>query len=507
MPEAMVSDIGSKKAAAAGPSLLRTGLANMSQLSLAMAITMPLGLVIKIMVPRVLGTEMAGILFFAETFPMLVLSFIPMGIPFYIQKAVPPRHEHAVEIFSTVAIFSGLVAGLAVLTLIAFMGFAGHDPLTIRVTGIMACTQAIAIICNDFIQRIYLATGRVTLSSVVNVTAKLATTLLVLLCLWLRPELMWIAATLLAAQTLVLAGNLLKSWQIGLMAGRFDLTLLKRMLRIGLPFLFGGVLATINASICTISLERLATFEELGFYGASQRLLGVLLLLTPLLGQAFGPTLSRLFAYDRAAYATVASTIVRGIVVVSLPLALGLILFRLEIIDTLFGAQFMPAHYALAAAGPVLIIVYLSSFVGISASTATSGKYFALVLAIGATLNACGNWLLIPIGVSWLGAGGAAAGAMAATIIATGSDAYLLSKISGVKIVDRRASHAIMVGLSLAALCCATLNFWDSLSLGVRIATFITIVPTLIFALRVVSLEDIRAIREAVRRRQDTASA
>jgi O-antigen/teichoic acid export membrane protein len=130
-----------------------------------------------------------------------------------------------------------------------------------------------------------------------------------------------------------------------------------------------------------------------------------------------------------------------------------------------------------------------------------------LVLAIGAALNACGNWLLIPIGVSWLGAGGAAAGAMAATIIATGSDAYLLSKISGVKVVDRRASHAIMVGLSLAALCCATLNFWDSLSLGVRIATFVTIVPTLIFALRVVSLEDIRAIREAVRRRQDAASA
>jgi O-antigen/teichoic acid export membrane protein len=473
----------------------------MSQLSLAMAITLPLGLVTKILVPRTLGREQAGILFFAEMFPTLALSLIPMGIPVYIAKTVPPRHEHASEIFATVTIFGAIVATMAVLGLMGYLRLANYDSLTIRVTAIMGCSHAMSVFWNEYLLRFFLVTGRFALSSILSVAAKLTTVTLILLCLWLKPELEWVAAAFLAAQIIVLIATLHKARQIGFMSQSFNLTRLRRILGVGLPFLFSGVVAGVNASVDSFSLERLASFEELGFYSTSQRLLGILMLLTPLLGQAFGPTLSRLYVHDRAAFATMASTVIRTVVVAAFPMALGLIVFNREILQLLYGEQFIPARYSLIAAGPLLILVYLATFVAITASTATSGKFFSLALALGVVLNLCGNWLMIPAGAAWLGKGGAAAGATVATVIATASDTIFLSWISGVRVIDRRALHAIVIGVSLTILCGVTSPAWMPLDLSIRIAAFVILVPALLIGLRLITASDLQALRTAARRK------
>jgi hypothetical protein len=65
--------------------LLTKSLSNVTTIGLTMAITIPLGIVTRIWVPRVLGSKDAGILFFAESFPIFFMNFMTLGAPYYIQ--------------------------------------------------------------------------------------------------------------------------------------------------------------------------------------------------------------------------------------------------------------------------------------------------------------------------------------------------------------------------------------------------------------------------------------
>lgn len=483
------------------PSQLHVTLANMSKLTLALAITLPLGVVTKVLVPRVLGDEQAGILYFAEVFPMVVLSLIPMGIPVYLKKFLPPKPDHAREIFVTVMSFGAFVAALAILGLIVYLPLAGYDALTVRVTAIMVCSQAGVVFASSFLQRFFLETGLVTLSSVLSVAGKLMTVLLVLLCLWLKPEIEWVASAFLAAQLLFILVAMGQARSLGWLRGGIDFALLKRMLVVGRPFMFGGVLATMSQSIDSYCLSHLASFQELGYYSAMQRLLSILLLLSPVVAQAFGPALSRLFAQDGDEFTKMASSVIRVLAIVAFPMGLGLIVFSSEIVDLLYGRDFGPARYSLVVAGPILMFAYLSTYVGMIATIATSGKFFTLILGIGALINLSANWLLIPLGASWLGAGGAAAGSALATLLATSSDTILLVIASSARILDKRSLSAILVSLGLMGIFAFSQSSWSQLALGLRIGGFVVMVPLLMLLTRIVTPGDIAMLRALARRK------
>jgi len=478
--------------------MLSSSVINASKLSLTMAITLPLGLVTKVMLPRVIGSEGAGLLFFAESFPLFLLGLMPMGIPAYIQKYVPPQHEHAWDIFKTVFLAGAVVGTLLVLGLITFLGFSTYDNLTIRVTAIMACYQGLSIFCNDFLQRFQLAIGRYSYVAKLNIVAKIILVVFIAVAVWLTTKLEVIAGAFLAAQLVIFALLMMTVKKMDLMRGKFEAARLKQILLVGLPFFFGGVLNTMNSSIDSFCLLHLATFRELGYYGAAQRLVGVFLMLVPILGQAFGPNLSQIYAKDRDQYLAFMTNVIRILVLLASPLSMGLVAFGPEIIKVLYGADFQPAWLAVLVSGPLVLMSYLAAFFAVSAVTTTTGRYFPLILGFGAAINFVCDYLLIKAGLATFGPGGGAAGAMIASLVATMVETYLLLRTSGIKILNKTTTYVFLVAMLPLVIFCPFGGSWYHLDFYARILLFSAFIPSYLFMTRLLTVADIAMVRRSI---------
>jgi O-antigen/teichoic acid export membrane protein len=480
--------------------LLTKSLSNVTTLGLTMAITIPLGIVTRIWVPRVLGSKDAGILFFAESFPIFFMNFMTLGAPYYIQKFVPPRPEHGREIFDTISVFGAITATVLAFCLIGFLHSSDYDSLTIHVTAIMIGYQAIQIYSAEFIQKIFFALGHYSATSVTNILAKAITASFVAISLITFGSVVSVATAFTLAQSFNLALLLRLARKNQLLGGGFQPSLLKPIVLVGLPFLFGGTISTVNSSVDTFCLARFANFAELGYYGTSQRVLGLFLMPLPIISQVFGPLLSRLYAsQDRAQYSQILTDITRAIVVIMGPLAWGLVLFRSEIISLLYGTEFAPAALSLILQGPMLLLSALSTFFALSAVTTNSGKSFSLTLMAGATINIILDCLLIPLGAHHIGTGGAALGSVLASVLVVAGEMTIFLVISEYKIVNTPLIKIILAGLIPTGLLSATAIFWEGMSLTIRGIFLALMSPGYLFALRLVTAKDIARISLAAR--------
>lgn len=468
------------------------------KLLLTMAITLPLGMITKILVPRFLGSEKAGIFFFAETFPLFILSCMSLGIPAYVQKTVPARHEHAWEIFPTVGRFGIGVAISLVLVVCIYLNFSGYDSLTIKVTIIMTCCQGIAIYCTDYIQRFFLVLGRYNYISVFNIASKLILVAFISGCLFMSTDMIGVAIGFLVAQVVILGILGIEIHKMKLMKGKFDGALLKKILLIGLPFSLGGALATLKPSIDSYCLMQFASLRELGFYSVGQRLTGLFLMLIPVIGQSFGPSLSSVYAHDTDNYQHFMSNIIRLILVLATPMALLLAAFAPEIIHVLYGDDFAEAHRAVILNGPLVLASYLSTFFSISAVTTTNGKQFPYILGTGALINLILDFLFIKFGSGYFGIGGAAAGVTLTSTIVNLIEATLFVVTSKIKIVDRNILSAIIASfLPLIALVILS-NAWYTIGTPYRIIIFAGFIPPYFVVSKIVKLQDIQRMRKMI---------
>ena len=215
---------------------LEDSLGSAFKLSLAMAITVPLGIVTKIAVPRYLGEELAGRFFFAENFPTVLLMFLSLGIGVYIQKTLPARREHAVDVFSPVLKLEAAFAAVLIATLVGYMKATGYDLDIICLTGFMACVQAMCVIQNDIIQKVFFAVGLTREVAIVNVVSKVVLASAVLLSLLSGAGVYGLATCFFCAQLIAMSMLLSTARNQEMLGGPFRFPVIRRVLLTGLPF-------------------------------------------------------------------------------------------------------------------------------------------------------------------------------------------------------------------------------------------------------------------------------
>ena len=171
---------------------------------------------------------------------------------------------------------------------------------------------------------------------------------------------------------------------------------LGRWFRSALPFMVISGMFVINARTGAVMLGALESPAAVGLYVVASRGADLIAMVLLAVNTAFAPTLARLFAQGqrRQLEHTVARS-TRLITLVSLPLALGFILFG-DLFLRLFGPEF-------AAARTTLVILSLGQLV--NAATGTVGMLLnmtgherdtALAVGVSAVLNVVLNLLLIP---------------------------------------------------------------------------------------------------------------
>ncbi|MCX6131217.1 MAG: flippase [Proteobacteria bacterium] len=471
---------------------------NLSVLSLSVAITMVLSLCLKMLLPRILGPDKMGVLYFAESFTGMFFTFLPLGLNTYINRTIPSNYKHTREIMSTIVLAEFGMACLLSLAMLTFLHFSQKPEESVTCILIMS----IYIISFNFqrgvLQTVFIAMDQVKLVSAVNVAVKVFLVGGCGLLLVVKPHVFTVAAMYALSE---LSGILYLLWrgkQQNFFAAKPDFSILKNILKISLPFYLSTVLITIYGEVDTFMLGQMSSNLEVGYFGAAYRLIGVGLLLVPIFNSSFTPSLSQSLHKSLDSFENLVRQLLQILLVFCLPLIVVLILFGDIFTRILYGAGFEPSSKILCFLTPVLAMMYLNTFAAIGLNLSSSGAKISRIFVFGLVINVILDFFMIPIGLKH-GPGGAGTWVSFCTFACETYTFLAMLSIYPVKIITWRLVKNLF---ALLAPCWLAMVFYDQMvafSLWERIGISL-FTPVYAVLTGLVSMIEIRMALEIVKK-------
>jgi O-antigen/teichoic acid export membrane protein len=392
---------------------------NAFALFVAQVITNLLSFVTVPLLARVLGSNDYGTWWLAGQVVGFAFLLVDCGQEGYIALAVARAPERAPAILSTTLAFR-LVFGLAALPVLAgVVRLLGYDPTTRAViylfwsASLLECIYLGYIATTRGLERMDLVSG-------LRVVSELLRTAFVVVAIWLGAGIRGLAAVEIAAPIPVLTLWAISLRKLGVHLPRPDRALARELGRGGVPFLLWSGILAIQPGVEAVLLSKLASREAVGWYAATGKLVGLLLVPATLLMGAVGPTLARLHAKDPLAFQRAARESLRIALLMGAPVAVAAFVFAEPCMALVYGATaFAPAAMNLRVMSAYMLPVFLN--IALGTVILASGRQMIWSVAKGATVavSAGASFFVIPYWQTRAGNGGlGAAGMTAASEIA-----------------------------------------------------------------------------------------
>jgi O-antigen/teichoic acid export membrane protein len=398
-PDSSPAPLSTEQAAAAdvplqqaqGHSLLK----NTLYLSIAQAVTIPIAVASNALVGRYLGSEEFGYLYLAST----LCSFAVLPLEWGQQGALPAlvardRTQTAMYLGTSLAwrgVMGVLISGVLALICIA-LDYQVALRWTVGLSFAIAILNSFAGAFKDTI-RGFERTDIPALSHVAQqILALLVTVPVLLLGGHLKALLTaYIPVTLF---TVLFLHRSLRSMGTG--ALRYTRAALNQLFSLGTPFVFFWLAMALQPQVNAMFLSKLVPAEVIGWYGVSQRLIGLILFPASALIGALYPTLCRLYTEDKDQFVSTSRNSLYGVSLLAIPAAVGTGLFP-ELGVAIFGTkEFAGAADHLRLMSVFVFLVYFSMPLGTSILAANKQKAWALVQCVCILVGVVGNPLLIP---------------------------------------------------------------------------------------------------------------
>jgi O-antigen/teichoic acid export membrane protein len=254
--------------------------------------------------------------------------------------------------------------------------------------------------------------------------------LLVIPTLFFRGKLRAVLIAQAAAGLIVLSTVLRSIRKVGVGALSFRRVTLEALLIEGFPFLFMGLAMTLQPVVDAAFLSKFAAAEAVGWYAASQKLVGLLVFPAAALIGALYPTLCRLHIENQERFSHTARTALRTATILVVPLAVGCFCYP-DIGILIFSRDsYGPAEDNLRVASAFVFLVYFTMVIGVC--LAAIGRQRAW--AVAQCLCVLTSVVLDPILIPWFEtrAGNGGLGVCVASIV---SEIVML--ISGIWLAPR----------------------------------------------------------------------
>lgn len=441
-----------------------------SHLGLAAVFSMAMGLVIRLILPRAIGREALGMLYFAESFSAMFFTVLPLGITAYIVREIPVNHRHISRILPTLLPATALWGVCIWLIMLVVLWFTGAESDTIYCCAAMGVFNGCAVLQRSILRRSYVAMGNSAQMARQEMAVRIALILMILSCLRLKTSVVVLAIAYATSEILGVSFLVWQSWRLGYLSGGFDIVMLRQMVTQSLPFFAVGAMVEIYGNVNTTMLNFIAGNSEVAYFGAADRLKGMGLLLVPVMQAGLQPSLSKAWHQSKEQFTGLVKRAVRLLVVLSMPLTLGLMILPDIIADTIFGSEFRASYRAISYLAPVLTLTYLNVLLGSCLNIISDGRKFVVVTALSLVLNIVLNLQLVPVCRTHWGAGGAAAGSALATVVA---ELFVVIAIRRIFPVALDFSRIARMLLASAAPCLLVGIYFDEIqqiAVGWRIA-------------------------------------
>lgn len=364
-------------------------------LTAAQAVTIPISVVSNALIGRYLGPEEFGYLYLATT----VCAFAILGLEWGLQGATPAlvvRDRAKAGTFLGTGLVWRAMSSLVVSGVLAavcwLLGYNEGARWAVALSFPLAVLNSVGTGFKDTIRGF----ERTDIPAYAHVAQQLMMVVVLVPVLMLGGELRALLLSQIAV-ALVTVYYLKRSLRtVGVAKLSYDSSALKALLKLGTPFVVFSLAMVLGPFINGAFLAKLVPPEVIGWYGVSQRLIGLLIFPATSIVNALYPTLCRLHTEDKAEFVRVTRGALYGVALIAIPASVGCGMFP-EVGVSIFGAQeFAGANDHLRLMSLFVFLVYFSMPLGIAILASDRQKIWTVVQCICLVVSVAGNPFLVP---------------------------------------------------------------------------------------------------------------
>lgn len=373
------------------PGLVR----NTVYLTAAQAVTIPLSVVSNALIGRYWGPEEFGHLYLATTLCTVGVLGLEWGQQGAVPALVARDRSRAAAYLGTSLLWrtlSSLVVAAILAVICLMLGYQRPVLWAVALSFPLAVINSYGAAFKDTIRGF----ERTDIPALTHVAQQLMMVLVLVPVLVFGGRLRALLIAQIAVTALIVLYLKHSLRHVGIDRLIVDRSAVKPLLNLGTPFVFFGLAMVLGPNINATFLSKLVPEEVIGWFGVSQRLVGLLVFPATALVGALYPTLCRLHKENKQEFVEVTRNSLYGVSLLAIPAAVGCGVFP-EIGVAIFGQdQFWGAADHLRLMSLFVFLVYFSMPLGISILAADRQKSWALVQCICLVVSLAGNPFLIP---------------------------------------------------------------------------------------------------------------
>jgi len=390
-------------------------LSNTKTMFVAQLITWTSSFFLMMFLPRYLGADAYGRLYFAMSLTMLGGLIIDLGLSSFFVKEVA-RDKSIVNMFFMNGIGLRIITWLIAMGVMLFYVYlTGHTSELITLLLILGFQKLLETI-SDLAHRIFQSFEQLSYRSIAVIIERVTLAVISVSMLLLGYGVITIAFVMTFSSML----NFLTCLYLlpRLVTLKFFVTpsSWSKLIRGSLPFLIASFFSFVYYRIDVIMLSAMTNDRVVGWYGAPYKLFDTMMFFPSILQMAVFPVFSRLWKQSRENFILSARRSLDITIIVGFAITFCLVTLARQIVDFLFGIE----HYEnsvilLQGLALTLPLVYANFIIGTVDTSSDKQKELSIASIIATFINIGLNFLLIPFFQKSNGNG--AIGATIATLI------------------------------------------------------------------------------------------
>ncbi len=366
-----------------------------------------LATVMIVFVPRYLGAEGVGKLHLAESWWIMLGVLITFGMDTLLIKETARGVEETPQFFGTSIVLRVLFFSICIVLLSAVLHAIGYSQEKLYIMLLLGAAGLVWQLTNAC-QSILNGLELMEIPAISGIAGKVLYTGFGVGLLFLGYGVMALAMlTVITSAVTFLIQFVYLAHRYGpeKLRPRFDLMTAEALLRGGLPYLLSAIFLTIYMQIDVVIISFLVGDHSVGLYSAADRLFGTMLFVPLVFVGALFPALSRLYVEDQQQLYRIVSKSFDAMLILGAPMGLGLLAIAGELVELLYGADFVGSGPVLAVMGIVMIMTYQNMILGYTLISIDRQNVWTAVMAVAVVATLPLDMLLVPWCASAFGNG------------------------------------------------------------------------------------------------------
>lgn len=458
--------------------------------------------------PRYLGAEEYGRLYFAISLNALAGLVMDLGLTMLVVKEVARNREKVNSLFINGGVLRIIAWASSLAITMIFVILSDYPSHTVTIVFILGLANVFLGVYT-LIHRLFVGLEQLQYSSFGLILEKVFLAVV------------GVVALLLGAGATTIAVVMLLSMTVNFLLSFFFLSKLTKinpreyepsswpgLLREGFPFMISGVFGFIYYRIDVMMLSSMTNDAVVGWYGAPYRLFDTLMFFPVILNTTVFPVLSRQFQTSPDKVHTTARKLLSLTMIGAMPVAVGMLMVARPIISLLFGLnEYENSVVLLQVLSASLVLVYVNFVLNTVLVSYNKQKQVSWIAPIATVINVTMNLMAIPYFQSNYGNGaiGAAITTAFTEMFALSVNIFLLPK-GCFAVADLRAAAKTLGGGLVMAV---TIYFMQELYTNWVVAAFIgcAVYAGVLFSMNILSGREVKYLISVLPLRKQTASS